>query len=105
MKISAFLLAIAAYVTICFLSVNGFLLLRRKIEGSKRPGFVRYTLAFVAAILFLIPWLAFGIFFPAWLSETMNIVERTPNITTGLILFGLAVVVVSTILVSRRQSD
>jgi hypothetical protein len=105
MKISVFLVAIVAYVAVCYFSASWFLVLRRRIEGSKPVGFLRFTLAFLVAILFLIPWLAFGIFFPAWLSESMEIVERTPNVTMGFVLFGTAVVAVSTILAGRRQRN
>ena len=105
MKISAFLIAIVAYLAICYFSVNGFLVLRRRLEGSKPVGFLRYTLAFVVAVLFLILWLPFGIFFPAWLSESMEIVERTPNVTMGFVLFGGAVVTVLTVLAGRRQRN
>lgn len=58
--------------------------MRGKIKG-------KIVLEYIAAIAFIVLYIPYSFFFPAWLSEYLAVWERTSDITAIMIIFGVVV--------------
>ncbi len=93
------LLIIAVFVCIyfCYLAAKYYFIIQRgfdkTIKGNSKRLFFSYSL-FLAFILIEIP---IALFFPAWVSEVLEVIKYTPESTAGLIVIGCCVLVFSVI--------
>ncbi|MEP2651401.1 MAG: hypothetical protein ABJH06_05330 [Paraglaciecola sp.] len=60
------------------------MVIRGKIKG-------KIVLEYVAAIFFIVLYIPYSFFFPAWLSEYLVVWERTSDNTAIMIIFGVVV--------------
>ena len=58
--------------------------MRGKIKG-------KIVLEYISAIVFIVLYIPYSFFFPAWLSEYLVVWERTSDITAIMIIFGVVV--------------
>tara|TARA_B110000211_G_scaffold169736_1_gene191525 strand:- start:785 stop:1102 length:318 start_codon:yes stop_codon:yes gene_type:complete len=66
------------------------------LNQKKRDGtFVKLMNSYLLFAFFVLISLPFTIFFPAWLSEKLEVVERTPDTTMYFILFGCFVLAIA----------
>ena len=86
MKFLIFTVGIVLYVASCLYIAKLNVVVRRKILG-------KLVFEYVAWLLFIIIYIPYSIFFPAWFSESLALWQRTPNTTAVMILFGVTVMV------------
>ena len=65
---------------------------------------LRVLLEYGVFVLFILIEIPFSIFFPAWISEKLAVIERTPNTTASLIVFGCVVLAFSVWLGNRAEA-
>jgi len=91
----SFIFLIPVYVFFCISGFKIYFYLQNKnmkqTQNKLKRGIATYGL-FACFILLEIP---FAIFFPTWLSEKLNIVERTSETTMYFLLFGCLVLAFS----------
>ncbi len=105
MNILLFIFLIIVYICVCYFAVRVIWWSRSRITATVVSGVKRVVIEWSVSLIFLILFIPFGVFFPAWLSESMEVVERTRNITAGLILFGSAVLAASAFLGQRKSIE
>jgi hypothetical protein len=84
--IFAFGLIIYFFSCIYIAKVN--VAVRNKIKG-------KVALEYIAWLVFIILYIPYSFFFPAWLSEYLMVWERTPNLTATMLGLGMVVSVLA----------
>ena len=84
MEFLIFAIGIVLYVASCVYLAKLNVIVRRKILG-------KLVFEIVAWLLFIMIYIPYSFFFPAWLSESLALWQRTQNTTSAMILFGVVV--------------
>jgi len=82
-----FTFGIIIYYFSCVYIAKANVAIRKNIRG-------KIFLEYIAWIIFIVLYLPYSFFFPAWLSEYLAVWERTPNSTTFMLFFGMVVSVI-----------
>lgn len=72
------------YFVSCLYIAKANVAVRSKIKG-------KIALEYIAWLVFIILYIPYSLFFPAWLSEYLVVWERTPNLTAAMIILGAVV--------------
>ncbi|MFT4805824.1 MAG: glucan phosphoethanolaminetransferase (alkaline phosphatase superfamily) [Psychroserpens sp.] len=88
MKFAEFLVVITAYFYVCLMIVKLHKYVAEKLKDANRNQFYKLCTQYIWALLFIVTYIPFGIFFPAWLSSKVNLIEHSTNSTAVLILLG-----------------
>lgn len=88
MKIGAFVLMLLLYGFACYCGALMYLTVAAAIRKSIPNRFAMYVLLYGWFLIFLAIEVPIGIFFPAWLSERLEIFPRESLTTALLILLG-----------------
>ena len=81
-----FTIGIVLYIASCIGIAKCNVIVRRKVFGN-------LVFEYVAWLLFIVIYIPYSIFFPAWLSESLALWHRTQNTTLAMIIFGTVVCV------------
>lgn len=84
MKYLVFIVGIILYIVTCIFIAKFNARVRIKLKGN-------IFFEYIAWILFIFIYIPYSFFFPAWLSESMELWQRTPDATMIMILFGAAI--------------
>lgn len=84
MEILIFTVGMILYVASCIYLAKFNTRVRRKVNGT-------LLLEYIAWLLFIIVYIPYSFYFPAWLSESLAPWQRTSNTTTMMLFFGMAV--------------
>jgi len=95
MIILGFIVAILVYVIACIIGVRAYFSLMSKSKIKLKNSLTQIISSYILFGVFVITVIPFAIFFPAWLSEKLMIIERTSTSTIILILFGCFVLALS----------
>jgi len=72
---------LSIYFLSCIYIAKANVAVRGKIKG-------KVILEYIAWLVFIILYIPYSIFFPAWLSEYLVVWERTPDLTAAMIILG-----------------
>lgn len=72
------------YFLSCIYIAKANVTVRSKIKG-------KVVLEYIVWLAFIILYIPYSIFFPAWLSECLVVWERTPDLTAAMIILGCGV--------------
>lgn len=95
MNIIAFIVAVSIYFFFCFGVVRLYFFLAGNIYLRSNNAIIKNGLIYALFAIFVLTVIPIGIFFPAWISEKLDVIDRSPSVTIMLILFGCAVLVTS----------
>lgn len=84
MKVLIFVLCMIFYITSCIFIAKANVLVRRKVLGNLAAEYVLW-------IVFIVIYIPYSFFFPAWLSEVLEIWRRTENTTILMLSIGMVV--------------
>ncbi len=84
MEILIFTAGIILYIASCVFIARLNVMVRLKISGN-------LIFKYVAWLVFVVIYIPYSFFFPAWLSESVALWQRTQNTTMAMLFFGMAV--------------
>ncbi len=84
MGILIFTAGMVLYIASCIYLAKLNARVRRKING-------KLLFEYIAWLLFIVVYIPYSFYFPAWLSENMELWQRTPNTTIMMLFIGIAV--------------
>ena len=91
-----FIVLIFLYILICIGAVRLYFNLQSLNQKSRRNSLYKNINSYLLFACFVCLEIPFAIFFPAWLSEKLQVVERTSDTTMYFLLFGCLVLAVAT---------
>lgn len=90
-----FIIAILVYVILCLIGVRVYFFLMSKNKIKLKNSVTQIICSYILFGTFVITVIPFAVFFPAWISEKLMVIERTSASTITLILFGCFVLALS----------
>ena len=85
-----FTVLIIIYIFVSYLAIHFYFHLQSRLISIKNVP-IKTLYIYVLFFLFILVEIPFVFFFPAWLSEKLEVFERTPETTMFLVLFGAIV--------------
>ena len=90
-----FLFLILIYIILCVSGVKVYFHLQNRNKTKVQSTFKEHSFSYLLFVLFIFLEIPFAIFFPAWLSEKLAVVERTSESTMYFLLLGCLVLAFS----------
>ena len=88
MDIAIFVVSILVYFWSCLAVVKFHKHVSEKLKLVNRLTLINLCGQYIWFLLFIVTYIPFSIFFPAWLNAKLNIVQESQNMTTVFILSG-----------------
>lgn len=88
MEYLAFTVGVVLYIVSCVWIAKLNVIVRRKVLGKS-------VLEYFAWLVFIVTYIPYSFFFPAWLGESLALWQRTQSTTLVMIFFGIVVSVFS----------
>ncbi len=88
MNIAIFVVSFVVYVWLCLGIVKFHKHLADKLKLVNRRSLLNVFSQYIWFLLFIVTYIPFSIFFPAWLNGKLGIVQESRNVTAIFILLG-----------------
>lgn len=87
-----FITLIIIYMLVSYFGVRIYFCFQNGLK-DKKNSLSKLVFTYLIFFLFILVEIPFVIFFPAWISEKLDVFERTSETTMFLILFGVVVLI------------
>lgn len=88
LNIVIFLILFTAYFGCCLVAVKLHKHVADKLKTVKKQEWFNLLAQYFWFLLFIVPYIPFSIFFPAWLNSQVRVLQESKNVTGILILVG-----------------
>ena len=88
MNIAIFVVSFVVYIGICLATVKLHKHVADNLKRVNRRNLLNLCSQYILFLLFIVTYIPFSIFFPAWLNAKLSIVQESQNVTTVFILLG-----------------
>ncbi|AUJ69935.1 hypothetical protein [Pseudoalteromonas sp. NC201] len=88
MNIAIFVVSFVVYVCLCLGIVKFHKHLADKLKLTSRHSLLNVFSQYIWFLMFIVTYIPFSIFFPAWLNGKLGIVQESPNVTAIFIFLG-----------------